>query len=348
VSFRFPPLTFAAYGLGGSWSGRGWVAELRWSSGPEGPAAAGYDQIEAIWLGHGDNLLPVPESNWALVGTFNLDRGVEDIEEVARTDGLFKLTWYLRPALDDGQGFTYSRREYEFAQEAPLAKTWRNVSWTCDGDSVEAVVLDWAGGWIGHPRAFRDLPVVVIAATCDAQDFALSLVRDGARYHFDPDAPIEWPDVVEASEVAAFGTEPSTESRWPHHNDHDQLLMPPLPLPPPEKPYVATSAGVRLVELIPFEDRMSHGWRATTDDDRQLEIRFHRGLLHVRRVPAPHQGDFHPSQTDPRRGVWVYRYTTEDYLYNEPVERHSHDELTLDEMLDATGMILVSPGPEAQ
>jgi len=234
VTHVFPAIDFAVYGLASAWSKRRWLEELDWQCGPEGPAAPGYEQVFALWLGHGSTRRPRPNEAWVLTGSIPLRRfgrirttlGQDPVQAVAST-ALWPLVGLVTPVLSDDQRRVWSGHVLTFIEKrAALYETWPQVKWSVDGTPLRARVFQWAGAWAGF-AATPEAAIIVVAYVVNAEGLALAQIRNGDDYHFEINAPFNWPGFLEVSQARAFqGSDGSTEQPWPHHVDHQELLTP--------------------------------------------------------------------------------------------------------------------------
>ena len=232
VVYVFQPLDFPVYGLSSTWPKSRWLQELDWQCGPEGPAAPGYEQVFAIWLGHGSSRRPIPHEPWVLVGSIPLQPfgrlrtapGEDPVEVVASTP-LWPLTSVTTPELSEDQRSLWSEHVWKFIQErAAQYETWAPCTWTLDDTPIAARVIRWAGAWAGFSQT-PEVAIVIAASAVSPDGLGLRRIRDGHDYHFDLDAPFEWPSFLLTSQSAAFGqTDDFPERPWPWHVDHQELL----------------------------------------------------------------------------------------------------------------------------
>lgn len=232
MAYVFPAIDFAVYGLTSTWSKPRWLEELDWQCGPEGPAARGYEQVFALWLGHGSGRCPKPNDPWVLTGSIPVGRfgrirtapGDSLVQAVASA-ALWALVGRVMPELTDDQRRVWNQHVWKFIKErAALYETWPQSKWSVDGTAVPARVFNWAGAWTGFAET-PEVAIVVVASAVDPDGLALTQIDKGDEYHFKIDAPFDWPSFLEVSQSAAF-QEPdgSTERPWPHHLDHEELL----------------------------------------------------------------------------------------------------------------------------
>jgi hypothetical protein len=111
-------------------------------------------------------------------------------------------------------------------ERASQYDTWLEVTWSLDGTSVPARVFHWAGAWSGLALT-PEVAVIVVANSVKPEGLALAQVRAGDDYHFDVNAPFEWPGFIEVSQEEVFqGSDDFWDRRWPYHVDHQELLAP--------------------------------------------------------------------------------------------------------------------------
>jgi hypothetical protein len=150
--------------------------------------------------------------------------GENPVQEVAST-ALWPLVGLCTPKLTEVQRLVWTGRVWAFIQQrAALYETWPQVTWSLESTPVPARVFHWSGAWAGFATT-SEVAIVVVAYSVDAEGLALEQVRNGHGYHFDINAPFDWPGFIQTSQAAAFqGDDGSWERRWPRHVDHQDLL----------------------------------------------------------------------------------------------------------------------------
>jgi hypothetical protein len=234
VAFVFPAIDFAIYGLPSARLRPRWLEELDFQYGREGPAAPGYEQVFVLWLGHGSGRRPRPDDPWVLTGSIPIGRfgrirttpGDNPVQAIAST-ALWHLVGRVMPELNDDLHRVWNQHVVIFIEErATLYESWSRSTWSVDGTPTPARVFHWAGAWTGFVET-PEVAVIVVASAVNPEGLALTQILNGDEYHFEIDAPFDWPSFLEVSQLAAF-QEPagSTAPPWPHHVDHQELLTP--------------------------------------------------------------------------------------------------------------------------
>jgi hypothetical protein len=221
-----PPLGFPLYGLDHEWSGPRWLEFVRGSQG------------EPIWtadLCHSQTRTPQPGGPWVLIGVSPrswhckvMSAPGRDYEQDIALDTLLDLFARTTPSIAEGAARTYRAAEIRLIEsQAASYTTWPTVTWHLDGKSLQARIYDWAGAWAGFTFDIPGVILHIVATGIAPADLRLAHIADSSAYHFDIRQPIQYPETLQASAVAALGAEIANPATWgwPHHHDHDQLLQ---------------------------------------------------------------------------------------------------------------------------
>ncbi len=79
-----------------------------------------------------------------------------------------------------------------------------------DRRNVRAHSYSWADTWLAFTTDMDDVALIVISAGCPPENLAQTRLTSAADYHFDLEAPIDYPGTLESSARAA----PEGKSSW--------------------------------------------------------------------------------------------------------------------------------------
>jgi hypothetical protein len=191
VVIAFPPFDFPIYGLDATWTGPRWLDFF------EGEAAG---PSWAAWLGHGHDVERVAGRDWAIIGSFPR----KEYSEVVLASG---------EKFEHGLAFVATH--VLFNQSTDVAarldteperwQAWPTVSWTVDGQEVDAHLLQHDLSWAAFCTGLTGVGLVVHASGLDPNGLALVSVTESQVYHFAHDQQLDYPDVLLASQLAALG-----------------------------------------------------------------------------------------------------------------------------------------------
>ena len=188
------------YGLGPDWHGPRWLERI---DGTFGVAPF------AITLAHGDR--PYFQEGQPLVLVTSTLRK-PPVPMAPRTDavlallGLTAVANVLRPELDDQVARRLTARLVPHLEHAATHwDSWPRVEWLIHGETVMARFASFDVGWAGFCNASDDVAVVVAAYGVPPVGLSISSVRSDSEYHFALTRPIEFPEAIRASRMAALG-----------------------------------------------------------------------------------------------------------------------------------------------
>ena len=185
MSHRFPPLDFPLYGLDSTWGGPRW---LDFFEGRAGRPSWG------AWLGHGRSADRNPGEEWAFVGSFSRQRFSELM--------LGREETFEQGLASDAARVLIQRVGWESESEAWAS--WPSLTWSVDGRPVNARVLYHNEAWAGFTTDTAVVGLVVHGSGLQPDGLTLVQVTDAAAYHFDPDQPLDYQEVIETSLATAL------------------------------------------------------------------------------------------------------------------------------------------------
>ncbi len=181
---------FQVYGLDETFQGMRWVDFFEGLPGKP---------PWALWLGHRE-----PDSgNGVRVGTLPRQRyeavmcpnGKDPLVEVAFS-GAFGVVNVTLPdsSVARPDGLIPALVEHAEAQARRYAE-WPIVWWRIEGAQVRARVWHFAGGWAAFSTALDDAYLVAVGVGLEPADLAFEPVEDGATYHIDLSAPLNFTEL---------------------------------------------------------------------------------------------------------------------------------------------------------
>lgn len=217
----FPALDFPLYGLA-DWQGSRWLDVVE---GEIGKPTWG------VWLAHGGAASPSSPYPWVRVATLPAARHAqlmtmpdEQPAEAVAFAALHFLINVTAPELAAEQRELYWLRARDMVQrDAHHISAWPDAVIQVDGRDVRAHSYSWAGTWLAFTTDLNDVALIVISAGVPPEKLALTRLSSGSDYHFDLEAPIDYPGTLESSTRAALNESPSWTKRS-IHPDQQQLL----------------------------------------------------------------------------------------------------------------------------
>lgn len=219
----FPALDFPLYGLA-DWDGSRWLDIVE---GEIGKPTWG------VWLAHGESTssgsAPYP---WVRVATLPAARHAllmtmpdEQPAEAVAMAALHVLINITAPDLTTEQWPLYWPKVRDMVQrDAHDVSAWPDVVLHVDGHDVPAHSYNWAGTWLAFTTALDDVALIVISAGGPPEKLALKQLSSASDYHFDLQAPIDYPETMESSTRDELNETPSWTRRT-IHRDQQRLLM---------------------------------------------------------------------------------------------------------------------------
>jgi hypothetical protein len=153
----------------------------------------------ALWLGHRES----DSDNGIRVGTLPKQRyeaimcpnGKDPLVEVAFS-GAFGVVNVTLPdsTVTRPEGLIPALVEHA-EHQARRYLEWPIVWWRIEGAQVRARVWHFAGGWAAFSTALDDAYLVAVGVGVEPADLAFEPVKDGAAYHADLSAPLNFTEL---------------------------------------------------------------------------------------------------------------------------------------------------------
>jgi hypothetical protein len=221
MSQTFPALDFPLYGLA-DWQGSCWLDVIE---GEIGKPTCG------VWLAHAGVASPSSRYPWVRVATLPAARHAqlmkmpdEQPAEAVAFAALHFLINVTAPELTAEQREAYWPQARDMVQrDAHHISAWPDVVIRVDGRNLQAHSYRWAGTWLAFTTDLNEVALIVISAGVPPEKLALTRLGSGSAYHFDLEAPIDYPATLEASAGAALGGNPPW-TKPPIHFDQQLML----------------------------------------------------------------------------------------------------------------------------
>jgi len=134
------------------------------------------------------------------------------------------LVGWTRPTLTDEEYERYRKAVLPFILERGAQfESWPEVNWIVNERPEAARFTTWAGAWAGHLRDEGSGLVIEVLGFGIGPSAIRLETRSSSEYHFDSARPLQYPDVIERSQEAAFESI-DVPLQWPRHPDHERLL----------------------------------------------------------------------------------------------------------------------------
>ena len=213
-------LDFPLYGLA-DWHGS------RWLDGVEGEIGK---PTWGVWLGHGDAVSPSSPYPWVRVATLSAARHAQLMtmpdEQPAETVAIAALHFLINvtaPQLTAEQLQVYWPSALDMVQrDSHRISAWPDAVLRVDGRGVRAHSYRWAGTWLAFTTDLATVALIVISVGVPPEKLALTRLSSGSDYHFDLDAPINYPGTLQSSRVALDESPPWMKQAM--HPDQSELL----------------------------------------------------------------------------------------------------------------------------